>query len=446
MHQQSGDFPAALQLIDRLVDTYPAMAALHLKRGAIRWSNKQFHQAIESFDQASRLEPGNADAFFCKATAHQSLGQDAQALADYERTLAIHPRHVQALNNKAVLLREAGRVREAITAYEKAIGADPNCSQAWVGKALCELLLGDWEKGWRSYEWRKMQFGPWGSRSRSPEWRGETLAGKTLLIQAEQGLGDTVQFCRYAKLAKKAGAKVILQAQDRLTRFLSTLDPNISVVPGSDPAPECDYHVMLLSMPAICGTEENMIPGKDAYLAAAPDRVARWKGRIGTDGFKIGIHWQGERKWEGVEKSGDKERSFPLHAFRGIAQIADVRLINLQKNDGVEQLAGLPDGMHVELADQEFDTGSDSFLDTAAIIANLDLVITSDTAIAHVAGALGSPTWLALQHVPDWRWQLDRPDSPWYPRMRLFRQSERGDWSSVFKAMECALARRMIST
>ena len=436
VYQQSGDFPAALQLLDQLVDAYPAVAALHLKRGTVLWSGRHFPEAIESFNQAVNLEPSNAEAFFCRATAHQSLSQDEHALADYERALAINPRHVQALNNKAVLLREAGRVRAAINAYVAAIDADPNCTQAWVGKAICELLLGDYANGWQSYEWRKKRFGPWGSRSSSPAWRGEPLADKTLLIQAEQGLGDTVQFCRYAKLAKELGAKVILQVQDRLSQFISTLDPDISVVPGSNIAPDCDYHVMLLSMPAILRTREDLIPRPVAYLSAAPERTACWKDRIGTTGFRVGIHWQGERKWEGIEKSSDKERSFPVNLLDGISRIPNVRLISLQKNDGVEQLSQLPRGMHVELQSHEIDMGPDSFLDSAAIISNLDLVITSDTAMAHVAGALGCPVWLALQHVPDWRWQLGRVDSPWYPHMRLFRQPVRGDWPSLFRSME----------
>ena len=434
LYEQSGDFPAALRLLDQLIDAYPAVASLYLKRGTIQWSGKNFEKAIESFDQAARLEPGNADTFFCRATAHQSRGDGDRAMIDYERALAIRPQHLQALNNKGVLLREAGRVREAITTYEHAIDADPNCSEAWVGKALCELLVGQYQKGWHSYEWRKKRFGPWGTHSSAPEWRGEPLAGKTLLIQAEQGLGDTVQFCRYAKLAKEAGAQVILQVQDRLVRLISTLDRDIAVIPGSNAAPACDYRVMLLSLPAILETREATVPSDDAYLTAVPELVAQWKDRIGPSGFRIGIHWQGEQKWDGVEKPGDRERSFPLRHFHGISQIPGVRLISLQKNDGLDQLTGLPDGMRVELPG-EFDAGADAFLDSAAIIANLDLVITSDTAMAHVASALGCPVWLVVQHVPDWRWQLDRHDCPWYPKMRLFRQTERGNWSAVFDSV-----------
>jgi len=434
--ERAGDFPAALKLMARLVDAHPAMATLHMKHGAIFWSNGEFERAIASFDQAIRLEPGNAEAFFCKASAQQSLGEDQDALANYDRALTVRPTYVEALNNKAVLLREAGDVEGAIMTYSAAIQADPDCVQAWVGKALCELLMGDLESGWRSYEWRKKRFGPIGAPSQSPAWQSEDLAGQTLLIQAEQGLGDTIQFCRFAKHAKVLGAKVILQVQDRLTKLISTLDPKIAVIKASDPAPACSYHIMLLSMPGIFRTRAKNVPSQDVYLRADDRLIPQWKSRIGTEGFKVGIHWQGEKAWEGIDKRSDKERSFPLDLFHGISQIPGIRLISLQKNEGLEQLGTLPPDMAVEVPGRDFDDGPDAFADSAAILANLDLVITSDTALAHLAGALGRPVWLALQYVPDWRWQLLRSDSPWYPHMRLFRQPSRGNWPAVFRAIE----------
>lgn len=436
-HQQAGELPAAIAVMARLVKAYPAMAALHIKHGTILWSNGDFERAIASFDQAISLEPANAEAYFCKASAQQSLQADQDALANYDRALAIRPAYVEALNNKAVLLKEAGDVRAAIAAYRAAIDAEPSCVQAWTGKALCELLTGDFEAGWRSYEWRKRRFGPVGSPSQAPAWQGEDLAGKTLLIQAEQGLGDTVQFCRYAKQAKALGAKVILQVQDRLAKLIATLDPEIAVIRSSGALPVCDYQVMLLSMPGILGSDHGVRDG--AYLSADRDLIARWKERIGAKGFRVGIHWQGEKKWDGIDKRSDKERSFPLELFRGISQISGIRLISLQKNDGLEQLQALPAGMQVESPGFDFDEGPDGFADSAAIMANLDLVISSDSAIAHLGGAIGCPVWLALQYVPDWRWQLGRPDSLWYRHMRLFRQPSRGNWPAVFTAMETEL-------
>lgn len=435
-YQRSGDFPAALEVMARLVSAYPAIATLHMKQGTILWSNNEFQRAIASFDQAIKLEPDNAEAVFCKASVQQSSGNDRDALENYDRALTIRPHYVEALNNKAVLLREAGDVEGALKAYGAAIRVEPTCVQAWVGKALCELLLGDFEAGWRSYEWRKKRFGPVGGPSKSAAWQGENLAGKTLLVQAEQGLGDTIQFCRYAKDARDTGAIVTLQVQDRLAKLIGTLDPDIAVAKASDPAPICDRHVMLLSMPGIFWAKTHSGPGNAAYLSADNKLTSRWRERIGMHGFKIGIHWQGEKKWDRIDKRSDKERSFPVDLFQGISQIPAVRLISLQKNDGLEQLGALPAGMAVEVPGHDFDDGPDAFADSAAIMANLDLVITSDTALAHLAGALGRPVWLALQYVPDWRWQLGRRDSIWYPHMRLFRQPSRGDWPAVFDAME----------
>lgn len=296
------------------------------------------------------------------------------------------------------------------------------------------MLLGRFEDGWSLFEWRKskiMAVAP-PPRNASP-WRGESLAGKVLLVQAEQGLGDTIQFCRFASMAEAQGAKLVLQVQDRLVRLLQTLPFPVRVVGTEQAPPACDYHELLLSLPHRLG---NVVPATIPYIAAEPDKARLWRAKLGSSGFKIGISWQGERTWGGEEKSGDVGRSFPLSLFEGISKIPNVRLISLQKNEGVEQLDSLPGGMVVETLGDDFDTGPHAFLDTAGIIEGLDLVVTADTSIAHLAGAMGCPVWLALKHMPDWRWLLDCNDSPWYPSMRLFRQTARGDWMGVFGQME----------
>ena len=246
-------------------------------------------------------------------------------------------------------------------------------------------------------------------------------------LEAEQGLGDTIQFCRYAKLAADRGAQVILMAQPSLTGLLRTLDPRIAIV--SQPPTTFDYYIPLLSLPLALGTELASIPAATPYLSAEPARAAAMRERIGSDGFKIGLCWQGSAM------AGT--RSFPLSAIAPIARLPSGRLISLQKGDGIEQLDTLPNGLRVERLDQNF---PQDFSDTAAAMEAMDLIISCDTSVAHLAGALRRPVWVALRHAADWRWLAEREDSPWYPQMRLFRQPNRGDWSAVFREIEEKLA------
>jgi hypothetical protein len=294
--------------------------------------------------------------------------------------------------------------------------------------------MGDFERGWEHYESRETCAAPspdWGVR-----WTGdESLEGKSLLILAEQGFGDTIQSCRFAPLAAARGAKVTLAVQDPLVALLECLKPGIMITALSAVVPtRFDYHIPLLSMPRAFHTRTDNIPASIPYLSANPWRIEAWNARMGTHGFRIGICWQGA-----VGGEVDIGRSFPVRHFETLAEIPGLRLISLQKNAGVEQLRDLPAGMKVETFGDTLDPGPDAFVDTAAVMENLDLVITSDTAIAHLAGALGRPVWVALSHVPDWRWLLDRDDSPWYPTMRLFRQPRRNDWAGVFAAIKTSL-------
>jgi hypothetical protein len=289
-------------------------------------------------------------------------------------------------------------------------------------------MLGRFDPGWHLYEWRKRRRPPIADRVMpQPLWTGaQVLRGKVLLIHWEQGLGDTIQFCRYANLAVEMGARVLLDVQPQLRRLLRTLNPAVEIVTGGRDI-TADYHCPLLSLPAAFGTTLDTIPARTPYLRAEPDRVAQWRRRIGDEGLKVGISWQGSTL------RVDIGRSLPLAAFQPLFAVPGVRLISLQKNEGTVQLQTLPAGMHVETLGEDFDRAPDAFLDTAAVMQHLDLIVTSDTAIAHLAGALGRPTWVALKQVPDWRWMLERTDSPWYPSHRLFRQRRAADWSGVFE-------------
>jgi tetratricopeptide (TPR) repeat protein len=439
-HGRRGDHAGALALLDTILVSYPAMAVLHVQRGTLLQGMKQFDDALASFDTALALDPLQSEAQFGRGAIFQAQGKLDDALSAYDRVLQIQPAHTHALNNRALALRQTGNLAGALESYDAAIALMPDCPDFRFGKAMCLLQLGRLEEGWRLYEWRKAKIQlvappPPGVRP----WRGEALAGKTLLIQAEQGLGDTIQFCRFAALAPGEGAHVVLQVQDRLTRLLATLPFPATVIGAQSPPPPCDYHVTLMSLPF---HRPGSIPNAIPYLAAEPQRVQAWRTRIGAAGFKIGISWQGERTSGGEEKDLDIGRSFPLRQFEAIAATQGVRLVSLQKNEGVEQLNHLAGGMRIQTLGDDFDAGEHAFLDTAAAMQSLDLVITADTAVAHLAGALGRPVWLALKHAPDWRWLLAREDTPWYPTMRLFRQTVPDDWRGPFDRMAAALRDR----
>jgi hypothetical protein len=261
-----------------------------------------------------------------------------------------------------------------------------------------------------------------------PEWRGEDLAGKTLLLSAEQGLGDTIQFSRFASVLSGNGARIVLQTQPALALLLARLEGAPVVVPHGAPLPAHDVRCALLSVPSVLGLRQDTIPAPVPYLSADPARIATWRETLASHatGFRIGIAWRGR-----PSAVVDQGRSIALREMLALARIPGVRLISLQKDVEAEERSDLNGAGALVLPG--LDDGADAFLDTAAVMASLDLVVTSDTAIAHLAGALGRPVWVALKAVPEWRWLREREDSPWYPTMRLYRQSKAGDWSSVFE-------------
>ncbi len=393
-------------------------------------------EALVSYDKALAGTPENGEIWNNRGVALRELGLPEEAFASFDRSLAANPRTARAWNNRGLALHDVGRVEESLASYDRAIAVDPQHIDAHWNKALATLQLGRFAEGWPIYEWRLKRTDIARPRSYDkPLWSGrEEIAGETLLICSEQGFGDTIQFCRYARLAVLKGARVVLSVHDALVPLISSLDSDVTIIGESATPPPLDWHIPLLSMPLAFGTTAQNIPAQIPYLAPDHARVKRWGKRIGPTGFKVGIAWQG-----GSHGRVTVGRAFPLAALAGLAAIPGVRLISLQQNDGLDQLEDLPPQMTVETLGEGFDAGDHAFLDTAAAMESLDLVITSDTSIAHLAGALGRPVWVGLQFVPDWRWQLGRSDSPWYPTMRLFRQRARGDWQSVFAAMEEAL-------
>jgi hypothetical protein len=332
-------------------------------------------------------------------------------------------------------LRDLGRVGEAVESYSRVLELNPDLAIAHHNRALCRLQFGDYAGGFEEYEWRKRcptfddpRYGL------DRTWRDEPLAGKSLYVFPELYQGDVIQFARFALAAEQAGARVSLAAPRAMHALLRSLSPAIALLDEGQVADGYDYQSPLLSLPHRLGTTLQTLPDRP-YLHADPARIARWRDVIGPRDLKVGVVWQGST----APYALPLQRSFPLAALEGLAALPHVRLISLQKVNGLDQLADLPPGMAVQDLGEGFDPGPDAFVDTAAAMSCCDLVITPDTSVAHLAGALGVNTWLALPAVADWRWMSERSDSPWYPTMRLFRQSVPGDWTQVFAEMAQAL-------
>lgn len=416
----------ALQSHDRALALAPDVALTHVNRGSALAAMNRIAQALESFDRAIALDPASALAHANRGGALHRLERFEEALQGHDRAIALAPNLAPAHVSRGQTLAELGDYDRALAAYERALVLDSQSLEAMFGRATTLLIMGRFPEGWRAYEARRGRVGADAFHAAGRlQWTGkENIAGKTLFIEAEQGLGDMIQFCRYARRAADLGAQVILTARDSQVRLLHGLDPRIQVLPEKERPQAFDYHIPLMSLPMAFGAGD--FAAETPYLHAQPDRITQWRNRIGNHGFKIGICWQGGRV--------NTARAFPLPLLAGIAAHPQVRLISLQIGEGCEQLDMCP--FPVETLGSDYDAGPDGFLDAAAVMQAVDLVIACDTALAHLAGALARPVWVALKYAPDWRYLLGRQDSVWYPSMRLFRQRRPGDWTGAFAGME----------
>jgi hypothetical protein len=391
--------------------------------------------AIEHYQRALALRPDYPHAHVNLANALKSQGDLELAIAHYRQALVTKPDFAEAVHNLGSTLQCQGKYHEALVCYEQAVRMSPELAEAHKNLSQLRLLLEDFELGWPEYEWR------WRTREMpppvfsQPQWRGESLNGETILLHAEQGFGDTLQFIRYAPLVQALGARVVLLCPPSLVPLLSRCRGIDELYGDEKSLPTVDCHIPLLSLPGIFKTTMASIPAKVPYLFADTSLVEQWKAKLeGVRGLRIGINWQG-RGGEGDFRL----RDLPLEALAKLAEIPGVRLISLQRGEGREALLQAADRWPIlDLGDQ-VDRERDAFMDTAAIMCNLDLVITSDTAVAHLAGGLAVPVWMGLPFVPNWRWFLNRNDSPWYPTMRLFRQQKANEWSNVLREMREAL-------
>jgi len=430
LHADKNQLDEAVACARKAIELRPRFAEAHLNLGTVLIRQEKFAEAAEALRIAAQLKPELAEI-------HNNLGILAAEEEDYDRaigyyrhTLDMQPTNADAIYNLGIALFKQGHARQAIDYFNRAIALRPDYAEAHHNRAAAWLLLGDFQHGWPEYEWRFRSRYYGAFRPSWPIWNGtDSLAGRTIVLCTEQGLGDTLQFIRFAEVLKRQGARVLVECRKLLHALLRDT-PGVDgwITPG-DTRQKADCCIALMSIPDRLGLRLDTIPTPIPYITPRGDLVETWRARLAEwPELKVGIAWQGNPKCP-----GDRRRSIALHAYAPLAQVPGVRLISLQKGLGSEQLAELADTWPLVDFGAALDATEDAFLDTAAIVKQLDLVITSDTAMAHLAGALGVPVWLALSDVPDWRWLLDREDSPWYPSMRLFRQPEPRDWASVFQ-------------
>jgi Tfp pilus assembly protein PilF len=449
-------------------------ASYHGALGAAYRAMKRPAEALASFERALAFGPRSAELLNNVALARRDAGRREEALAAFDEALSIKPDYQTVHFNRGRLLAGMGRLDEAVAAFETAIRlapgdagthcmlgvahydrADweaaaeafdraleihPNYAEARRNRAMVRLLHGEYERGWRQFEARldcddivKRAFD-------KPRWDGSPLAGRTLFVYAEQGLGDTLQFVRYVPAAARAGGRVLFEAQDALRPLLVQSGFGEYLIERGE-QPAFDVHASLISLARHVpdGSGAPHWPGQ--YLRADPERVEHWKVRLGDiAGFKVGIAWAGN-----PEHPHDRFRSVRLEEFAPLAAVPGVRLVSLQKGAGGEQRAEVAGRMNVVDLGGELDESTGAFMDTTAVIENLGLVISVDTAVAHLAGAMGAQVWLALQYAPDWRWRTSGETTAWYPTMRLFRQQSLNDWRPVFHEIATNL-KRLIAT
>jgi tetratricopeptide (TPR) repeat protein len=464
--RQEGKLDAALRFYDRALTLKADFTVAWSNSGKLLFDLDRFAEALAAFDQALALAPEDADGHNNRAGALRELGRLEDSAAAARAALRLRPDFAEAALNLGNALLKLDRVEEALVFYRRARTLKPDFGAAICGEALalraldrfdealaafeeaerlgsrgaaggkgCLLLtLGDFESGWEGYEARwlngkalKETLG-----ARYPDWSGAIVEGERVLVMKDHGLGDAIQFFRYVSLMAEAGVATTLLCPRVMHRLFSCRsDVRLIDEIGADDS--FDAQVAISSLPRAFATRFDSVPASIPYLEAEPALRDKWAARIGKTGFKIGIVWQGN-----PNPDADMARAMPLLNFAPLAALANVRLISLQKGFGTEQIAALPPDVKVETLGEDFDAGPDAFVDTAAAMMALDLVVSCDTSVAHLAGALGRPVWVALKKDAEWRWLRDRDDSPWYPTMRLFRQTLHGDWRDVFAAMAAA--------
>ncbi len=433
LRETRADIAGALTDLQRLAALRPGDAEIQAGLGHLLRELKRREEALAAFDRALALSPEYTGTHNSRGNVLIELNRLDDGLAAYERALAIDPNYTFALVNRGSALRYLGRADEALESFERAIRLAPELADAHWNKALLQLSHGDFANGLPGYEWRWRRGLEAPRGFTQPRWQGEDLAGKTILLHAEQGLGDSIQMLRYlpvvaAKLGN-IGGKIVLELPEPLLPLVS--DPAITLVRHGARLPAFDVHCPLMSLPLACRTTLTTIPAAVPYLKVPADRQEKWQAKLAAiSAPRVGLVWSGR-----PDHVNDHNRSIPLSRLAPVLSVPGVKFVGLHRETRDEDRAELARWPNLSRIDEALT----DFADTAAAIAQLDLVIAVDTAVAHLAGALNRPLWLLLSHIQDWRWLLGRSDSPWYPSARLFRQPAPGDWTSVIAELAAAL-------
>ena len=413
----------AIKLFDRAIAVKSDCIEVFYNRGHALLSLGRNEDALESYNQALFIKPDYVEALNNRSVALFNLGRNKEAVESYNQALAIKPDYPEALYNRGMILADLKNHKEVLESYHQALLIKPDYAEAHWNEGLCRLLLGDFELGWQKYEWRWKNefFVPELRNFKKPLWLGkENIEGKTILLHSEQGLGDTIQFCRYVKKVQALGAKVILEVQAPLKTLLQNLEGVSIILSRGESLPNFDYHCPLLSLPLVFKTNINNIEGVK-YLKYDSVKLEAWKSKLNpTQKLKVGIVWNGNPAHQ-----NDFNRSIPLEKLKVLTN-PEAQFYCLQKELKTTEVPFL-EQMNITFFGNELT----DFSDTAALITLMDIIITVDTSVAHLAGALGKKVWILLPFNSDWRWLLDRNDTPWYESAKLFRQNAPQDWSSV---------------
>ncbi len=433
--EQLGRFDESLASYDEAISRKYDFTEAHLHRGNVLKALGRLEESIFAFERMIGMNPNYAEAYNNRANGLKKLGQLDAAMVDYDAAIRIKPDYQEAYNNRGNMLKDTGFYERAMQDYDRALALNPDYVSCHWNKSLLLILLGDYLNGWKLYEWRMQEPSLRDKHYQlaTPGWRGEySLQGKTILIYAEQGFGDVIQFSRYLPMLKAQGANIIFELFQPLNSLFQSMRCEMTLVSKGEAMPAFDTYCPIMSLPYAMKTTLDTIPAEIPYLFADAEKVAGWKKTLGkTNKKRVGLVWAGSTKHE-----NDANRSLALDALDSLLQV-DVEWHSLHKEYRLHDqgiLHQYPQLLQHQDAIQDFS-------DTAALIECLDLVITVDTSVAHLAGAMGKPVWILIPFAPDYRWLLDREDSPWYPTARLFRQPVLNDWDSVIPKIIQALQR-----
>ena len=431
IHQQQ-HYQDAEQIYRNVLRQAPGNPNAWCYLGIALHDQRRYAEAVESYRRALELQPEFPIALNNLGNSLRYVAEFEESDRCFERALQLKPDYLNALKNRGTLQVWAGNLDKGLSYYQQALKINPSEAELHRNLGVIYLLQGRFEEGWSEYRWRWRVGDLHRPFADIPIWDGDKLEGQSVVLTAEQGLGDTVNFVRFARILQQQGANTIVYCQPQLMALLQSSQRYVgNVYPNNLPLQrQVDYQCSLLDVADVLRIQEASIPGDVPYLLPAENLLMYWRQKLNERPrrFRVGIAWQGN-----PEHQADAFRSIPLRFFEGLAGIESVELISLQSGFGEQQMQNWQGQQPLHSLGQGVDKSSGAFMDTAAIMQSLDLVITSDTAIAHVAGSMCVPTWIALGYIPDWRWLLQREDSPWYPTVKLFRQSTMGEWSSVFK-------------